>query len=133
MKLIELLRVMDDGFDVADDLFDMGVYFYASDNCGDYYDRVMLFFAQNIEVVKFQKDWYTICKIAEFIEANREAFDNFMNEVYNDAWQPQNRPKYTIDDEEWYDLYIDCFLNLVNGNFSESDYELLYGFLMEGK
>ena len=52
-----------------------------------------------------------------------------MRECNSEYYQPND--KVTMDDEEFYDLYINTFANLINGYYDEEDYELLYDLLIE--
>lgn len=134
MKIIEIFKLMEDGFDIADDIFDYGVFFFASDvnvQKDDYYDQVQLFIARDLDIIKLDTEHYSICKISEFMDRHRKAFDKWMNNNYYEAYQPQNRVVATIDDEEFYDIYIELFNDIVCGNLSESNYKELYGYLMD--
>lgn len=131
MKIIEVFKLMDDGFDIADDIFDYGVYFYATEEeKNDYYEKVQLFIAKDLDIIELDTKDYSICKISEFMDKHRKAFDKWMNNNYYESWQPQNRAVATIDDEEFYDIYIDLFNQIVCGNLSESEYKELYECLM---
>lgn len=119
------------GFDISDEVFDWGNYFdvnhYSLEK--DSYDVLMIYFANNIEMVKYREDWYSCCKVSEFIQAHRQAFDKFMVECNNERYQPND--EVSMDDEEFYDLYLMTFENLINGNYADEDYELLYNLLLE--
>lgn len=128
--LLDAIKFVGDGFDIGDDIFDWGNYFECySDikDCKDAYDKVQYVLAKNIEFVKYQKDWYSTCKITQFIEKYIDMFNDFLNEVWREEYQPRYFEKqYTSDDEEFYDIYLESmFSGLINGNYSESDYELL--------
>lgn len=133
--LKEALELLDDGFDIADDIFDWGNYFGYDLESDDYYDKLLDFMADHIEFVKYQKDWYSICKITDFIVKYQDKFDKFLNEVYLEEYTPKylckkyNMPKISEDDELFYDVYFDMFANLLNGNFSDEEYEKLYKIL----
>ena len=131
--LLDYVREQQGGFDISDDVFDFVNYFecYADfADCEDGYDKVMYLFGSNIKVLKFQPDWYSICNITEFIETNIDAFNEFLNQVYREEYQPQNFDRqYTSNDEEFYDIYIEMFGYLLNGSFTDSEYNLLYNIL----
>ena len=96
-------------------------------DCKDYYDKLMRMFATQIECEHYRPKWYSPCYITEYIEKNIDVFNKFMNEENNESFRPKN---YTdIDDETWYDLYMETFKNLINGNYSERQYEKLYKML----
>lgn len=132
MKIYEFMKFANsDGFDIADEIFDwcnfFGVDLHKQANSS--YDVVMVYFANNIEMVNYRENWYSCCKVSEFIQSHRKAFDKFMRMVNNEQYQPDDT--VTIDDEEFYDLYLMTFENLINGNYAEKDYELLYDLLLE--
>ena len=132
MKIYEFMKFSNKwGFDIGDEVFDWGNYFEVNDGLSseDFYDVVMVYFANNIEMVNYNEDWYSCCKVSEFIQSHRKAFDKFMEKCNSKYYQPND--KVTMDDEEFYDLYINTFVNLINGNYAEEDYELLYELLLE--
>ena len=121
------------GLDICDDIWDWGNYFEVDGDSTDYYNKVMQFFAMGIEVLKYEPNWYTVCDVAGFILKNKVAFDNFMNEVNNDNFKPRNNEKLcSVDDYVMFEVYIATFQELLNGNYSEDDYKLLYIELMAG-
>lgn len=132
MTIYEFMKFSDkDGFDISDEIFDWGTYFgidlhsFAQDS----YDVVMVYFANHIEMVQYREGWYSCCKVSEFIQAHRQAFDKFMTAANSEHYQPND--KITIDDEEFCDIYISTFESLVCGNYADEDYELLFDLLME--
>ena len=132
MKIYEFMKFTNKwGFDIGDETFDWGNYFevdhYSLEK--DSYDVLMVYFANNIEMVNYTEDWYSCCKVSEFIQSHRQAFDKFMVECNNEHYQPNN--EVSMDDEEFYDLYLMTFENLINGNYADEDYELLYDLLLE--
>ena len=132
MKIYEFMKFSNKwGFDIGDEIFDWGNYFEVDNynTSKDSYDTLMVYFANNIEMVNYNEDWYSCCKISEFIQAHRKAFDKFMVECNNKYYQPND--KVSMDDEEFFDLYISTFANLINGNYAVEDYELLYELLLE--
>lgn len=137
MKLKELLNKVGDGFDISDTVFDSGVYFDYSQDSEDYFDKVLDLMASEIEVKEYHPNWYTPCKITEYIDKHKKTFDSFLNKVYNECYTPKEVCKrlgvneIESDSEEFYDLYIDAFENLVIGKFSEEAYEMLYNLLIK--
>ena len=130
-EVVELLG----GLDIGDDVFDYGNYFEYDLDLKDYYDKVLDFMANEIEFETYRKDWFSTCKITNFIEKYQEQFDEFLNEVYREEYTPKyicqkhNIEKIDVDDELFYDIYIEMFGSLINGGFSEKDYENLYKIL----
>lgn len=132
MTILEFMKFSNkDGFDIADEIFDWATYFGADlhDTTNDSYNVVMVYFANEIEMVNFREEWYSCCKVSEFIQSHRKVFDEFMRMANNEYFQPND--EVTIDDEEFYDLYLATFENLINGNYAEDDYELLYDLLLK--
>lgn len=136
MKLIEFMEFSDNyGFDIADDIWDWGNYFETPRNfkeCeNDYYNLLMWHFANNIEIVKYQEDWYSICKVSEFIYKNIKAFNKFMNEKNREGYRPNEYEEIeSADDELMVDIYLPTFENLINGNYSDDDYKKLCEYLI---
>lgn len=133
MKLIECIKENHCGLDIADNIWDWGNYFeceYYEGDCYDYYDKLMHLFAEHIDVVKYSEDWYTICDISGFIWENLNAFSKFMNAANNENFQPYIQGVCeSIEDYRMFELYIATFQELLNGNYCDSDYELLYNYL----
>ena len=133
--LKEVLEFLDEGLDIADDIFDWGNYFEYNLELSDYYDKVLDFMANEIEFVKYHKGWYSICKITDFIQKYQDKFDEFLNDVYQEEYTPRyfcendGIEKIDVDDELFYDIYIEMFGSLINGGFSEKDYKKLYTIL----
>lgn len=132
MTIYEFMKFSNkDGFDIGDEIFDWATYFGADlhDTTNDSYNVVMVYFANEIEMVNYNEDWYSCCKVSEFIQSHRKAFDKFMVKCNNKNYQPND--KITMDDEEFCDLYLSTFESLVCGNYADEDYELLYELLLE--
>lgn len=132
-KLINYLKEKELGFDIADETWDWGNYFECPielDQDSDYYDKLMHLFAERIDVIKYQENWFTICDISNFIMQNIDAFTKFMIEFNNDNFNPSlcGVPE-SIDDYLLYELYIGTFQELINGNYAEKDYEKLFYYL----
>lgn len=125
--------------DIADNIFDWVNCFEVAEletsanknNIDDDYNNVLLWFADNIETTSNNSD-YINCNITEFIEGNRAVFDEFLNEVYKEEYQPQNMEKIESDSEEFYDYYLEgVFGGLINGTFSDEDYSILWRIICE--
>ena len=121
--------------DIADDTWDWGVYFESSNSkneCEDYYYLLMWYFANNIQIIKYQENWFSICKVSEFIFNNINVFDKFMNEENCVEFKPNEYEKIeSIDDELMVDIYLPTLENLMIGNYSENGYKKLYNYLIE--
>lgn len=128
-KLKDALTSVGDGFDITDTIFDWGEYLeypYEDLYSSDAYSKVMKLLADNIDFVEYREDGYSPCKVAEFIEKNIDKFNQFLNVVYNEEFKPQNFEKqYTVNDEEFYDIYMDMMSELIRGDFEDEDYQLL--------
>lgn len=136
MKLIEFMEFSDNyGFDITDDIWDWGNYFETPRNfkeCeNDYYNLLMWHFANNIEIVKYQEDWYSICKVSEFIYKNIKAFNKFMNEENREGYRPNEYEEIeSADDGLMVDIYLPTFENLINGNYSDDGYKKICEYLI---
>ena len=128
MKLLDCIKAHQGGFDIGDYTFDSGIYFECDSNetlpiNADSYDYCMRWLAENIEVYRFEPEWFTICHITEFIIENRQVFDELLNKIHVAQWQPKNYKQYTEEDEEFYDMYIEPLEGLISGNYSDHDYD----------
>lgn len=133
MTLYEFIKTRNgNGIDISDTIFDYLNYFECfvgnkeEKKSLDDYDKVMIFLAKHIEVeqhLPYQTE-SAICKIADFIESNRQLFDEFLNEVLLDRYAPKNNPPIKKETDEFYDLYMIAFSDLINGNFATSDYTI---------
>lgn len=116
-----------DGTDIADDVYDWVNYFGCcmdKSKSKDAYDKCMRYFATHIEVSNYRPKWYSNAFVSEFIHKNIDAFTKFMNENNITGFRPCEYDE--IDDELFYDLYMNTFGSLINGNYSDSQYaELL--------
>ena len=121
MTLYELVK-QDGGLDIGDNIYDWGNYFDFSED-GDDYDRCMVVMAKRIEVVNVNKNWFTTCKITEYLEKYKDTFTNFMNTFYDDEYKPQE--EIEVESEEFYDYYFDLFTSLINGGWSDREYKWL--------
>lgn len=131
MTIYEFMRFSnEEGFDICDQTFDWGNYFGLDFELKekDIYEMVMEYFARNIEMVNYQKEWFSVCKVSEFIQAHRKAFDMFMKECNGESHQPNS--SVSMEDEEFYWLYLATFESLINGNYSDDDYKLLLSLML---
>lgn len=135
MTLKEIMDLNNNyGFDICDETFDWGTYFYADfeEEKGDSYNDLMCLFAEEIVCIKYKKDYYSICQVSQFILSYKEAFDRFMNEENNEFYKPKNYDNITMNDGD-FEIYLLTFENLIIGNYSNSDYEKLYNYIIECK
>ena len=122
MTLYELVK-QNGGLDIGDNIYDWGNYFDFSDDSSDDYDRCMVVMAKEIEVVKINPNWFSCCKITDYLEKHKEAFTDFMNTFYDDEYKPQE--EIEAESEEFYDFYFDLFTSLINGGWSDREYKWL--------
>ena len=121
MTLYELVKE-DGGLDIGDNIYDWGNYFdFSDDNC-DEYDRCMVVMAKEIEVIKVNPNWFSWCKITDYLEKHKDTFTEFMNTFYDDEYKPVEVENQS---EEFYDYYIDLFASLINGGWSDNEYKWL--------
>ena len=136
-----MVTICDGGFDIGDVVWDFGTYFeceQAPSKEMDGYDKLMYIFGANIELVKYQKDWYSTCRIDAFIRANLKVFDKFLNEVMQEDYTPKGFAKkwgreQLLNSEDFFDIYITPFEHLINGNFSTDDYDRFVQIIKENK
>ena len=100
MTLYELVK-QQGGLDIGDNIYDWGNYFDFSDDDCDDYDICMVVMAKEIEVVNVNPNWFSCCKITEYLEKHKDTFTEFMNTFYDDEneftipphmrWQESNK------------------------------------------
>ncbi|MGN1337359.1 MAG: hypothetical protein ACI4WW_02675 [Candidatus Coprovivens sp.] len=140
LKLFEFLELIDiDCLDICDDIWDWGVGFcipnIENKNDFDYYDKFIMLLAHNIEIIKYQKNWYSQCNITKFIMENLKAFTQFMEEENIDEYNPskylenEDEKDITDDNSIIIDVYLPTLESLIIGNYSNSDYEKIYNYL----
>ena len=116
-----------DETDIGDDTYDWVNNFSCcmdKSKAKNPYDKLMRYFATNIEVSNYKPKWYSNAYVSDFIKKHIDAFNKFMNENNIEGFRPCEYDD--IDDETWYDLYMNTFSNLINGNYSDEQYaELL--------
>ena len=122
MTLYELVK-QDGGLDIGDNIYDWGNYFDFSDDDCDEYDRCMVEMAKRIEVVNVNKNWFTTCKITQFLQDNEDVVTEFIDSFYDDEYKPQE--EIEAESEEFYDYYFDLFTSLINGGWSDREYKWL--------
>lgn len=135
--LLEQMKLIGDGFDIGDDVYDFGTYFGCEyEKPEDYYDKCLTLIASEIELVKYQPKWFSTCKITDFIKKHQTKIDKWLNENFVEDWTPKHFQKeygvkkLTDDNEIFYELYIvEFFEKLCVGAFSEADYKEIYELL----
>lgn len=135
MTIYEFLSFCEDvdGLDIGDDVYDFVTHIdckLKKGQCKDNYDKCMRYLCTQMELGNYRPNWYSTCYISEYIKKNIVAFNRFMNEENDEKFQPQHYEE--IDDETFYDLYLNTFENLVAGNYADEDYEKLLRYLKEG-
>lgn len=133
MTLYEIIS-FSGGFDICDEDWDWGIYFDFTKDSNDSYDKCMEFMAKNIEVIKLKKDWYSPCKVAEFIGNNLEAFKKFFNEENREGYRPMDYENADdrASDDGFFEAYMEGMESLIAGNYTDSDYEKLLKYLNGG-
>ena len=127
-----------DGADISDDDWDWGIFLSCPDKgdieeLEDPYDKFCLILCLNLTCKGINHGWYTPCNVAGFIEANRKAFDRFMDEENAEGYRPMDyeEPLKADEDGGYFEVYMGTMENLIAGNYSESDYAKLIGYLLE--
>lgn len=132
MTIYELLSFVEgiDGIDIGDDVYDFVTHIdchIKKGECKDNYDKCMRYLCTQLELSCYRPNWYSNCYISEYIKKNIDAFTKFMDEENDEKFKPKNYED--IDDEMFYDLYLNTFENLVVGNYADQDYEKLLNYL----
>lgn len=133
-SIYETLRLVgQNDLDFCDNDWDFGVNMGCENSfeeCHDYYDKFMLLLCLNIKCLKVNTDWYSPCDFVSFFEENKKPIDKFLNEENREGFRPKDykslNPK---EDSGYYEVYFMSFENLINGNYSENNYEKLYKLL----
>lgn len=133
MTLYEIMKLKQEGFDIADTEWDWGTYvgFIDEDQVEDAYDRFILYFIQNVEIERLNEDWYSPCKVAEFVVKHLNAFKKFFNEENREGYRPMDYEDAdnSNEDEGFFEAYMCGIESLLCGNYCEDDYEKLYKLL----
>ena len=124
MTLYEQIINSKEGLDICDTIYDYGTYYDFNIEEDDSYSLCMKEMAKHIDFKCFKSNWYSQCEIAKFMFENQKTFNEFMNKYYNEEYRPKDNT-YSIEDEEFYDVYIDLFNMLVRGTFDSDQYTWL--------
>lgn len=131
--LYDALNFVGKGFDIGDGIFDFGIYFDYIKNPKNNYEKVIDFFAKNILFERYNVNWYSTCKISDFLYKNKKAFAIFMKNNNKENYQIHNISKITLKCNEMYDIFLPTFESLINGNYAESQYQELFKLLNQNK
>ena len=118
------------GFDIGDDVWDWGVYFDLPRTIDDNYDKFCEFVANNLTMVCYRDDWYSTCKVTEFLTKFDKAFRKFTNECNNENYQLGD---CEIESDQWFETIFPTFESLIVGGYSENDYGRLVELLNESE
>ena len=133
ITLYELFMLCDiDNTDIGDDIYDWCVNFACytdKSKCKDYYDKLMRMFATQIECDKYRPTWYSNCFVSKYIKDHIDVFKTFLNEENIKGVRPQDCENCETDDELFYDVYMSSMEQLINGNYSDRQYEKLFKLL----
>lgn len=123
---------VDEG-DISDEIYDWGVYVCYTEEPVDNYDKFMNYLLENIEMVEFKSDWYSPCKVTEFMLEHFDAFAKFFNEENGEAFRPDSYEGVNwSEDEEFYDVFLASLESLINGNYTDEDYGKILSYLENG-
>ena len=99
-----------------------------------WYFKLILLFCWNIKVVKPQPNWYTVCDVCGFIEANKEAWDQFLNEENREGYRPMDYKHLDPNkDDGYFEVYMQSFEQLCIGNYSDRQYGKLFLLLLNNQ
>lgn len=140
MSFYDAMRVFKlDGCDITDPVWDWGVYLAKPEalslkSARDPYDKFLLILALNLQFDQYVPDWYSPCRVCEFIEANRQAFDKFLDEENQEGCRPSDysEPLRSNEDEGYFEVYMQSMEGLIAGQYSEGGYAKLVKYLTEG-
>lgn len=116
------------GFDIGDNTWDWGNYFECSKDIDGGYDEFCDFVANNLVMICYRDNWYSTCKITEFLAKYDKAFRKFTNEYNGENWQLGD---YEIESDEWFEIIFATFDSLINGNYNDNSYSALVKLLKE--
>ena len=120
---------VEDG-DISDETYDWGTYISYTEDPEDDYERFMNFVMENTEMVSYNSDWYSPCKVTEFMLKYIDAFTKFFEEENGEAYRPSSYPGTDwANDETFYDVFLTSLESLLIGNYSEEDYSKLVAYL----
>lgn len=131
MKVIDFMNLTQTfEFDVCDAIYDWVAYLgvHDNENCDDY-DKLMRFFANNIEVVDLLTNGNLQCKVTDFIKEHYDAFLKFVEEENDDNYKPSSYDEFDLEGEDFYDIFLNTFENLLIGNYSDLSYTKLLKYL----
>lgn len=127
-----------DGSDICDRDWDWGIFLgipeaKSLEECEDGYDRFCLLLALNLHCTELRTDWYTVCDVCDFIEANRKAFDRFLEEANREGYRPSDYEGHlnANEDKGYYEVYMQSMECLIAGNYALEDYEKLIRYILE--
>lgn len=126
-----------DGLDICDSVYDWGIFVYCEeslDKCNDWYDAFMYVFCVNVICEKQVSDWYSPCRVTEFVKENMKAFKKFFNKENREGYRPkdyENSDDPDVD-EGFFEAYLEGMESLLAGNYCDRQYRDLIQ-LLAGK
>ena len=124
--------------DIAGNIFDWGIAFDCAcqiKDIHDGYDMFMYFIGREVNCLKFQPNWYSLCDVEKFIKKYISVFKKFFNEKNREGYRPMDYED--ADNEErdlgFYEAYLQPLESLIAGNYIEDDYLELSKSLMNLK
>lgn len=131
MSLYQLMKLTkEDCLDITGEDWDWGTAMCInldSNDETDGYNNLMKLICMNIDVIKYQPDWYTITTIEDFMWDNKDVFEPWFNKNNRMGYRPKDYkhidPK---EDSGFYEAYMEPLESLICGNYSDSDYHDLY-------
>lgn len=133
ITLYELFQLCDiEDTDISDDVYDWWVDFSCctdKSKCTDYYDKLMRYFATQIECDRYRPNWYSNCFVSKFIKEHLNVFRQFLNEENREGRRPKDCEDSETDDETFYTIYMTSMKQLIGGDYSERECEKLFKML----
>lgn len=102
----------------------------------DNYDRYVKLVLLNLPVIrKAKREGTVVCDCAGFIMNWYNAYKRFVNEEnreeYTEEWYTRNGLDLSPDvDEGFYEVFLETFFQLLNGQYSERQYGVLTNYLL---
>ena len=106
------------------------------DHSYDNYDRYVKLVTLNLPVIrKTQREHTVVCDCAKFIMDWYNVYKRFVNEEhkeqYTEKWYTEHGHKLNPDvDDGFYEVFMETFFQLFNGDYSERQYGVLVNYLL---
>lgn len=106
------------------------------DRSYDNYDRYVKLVTLNLPVIrKSQREHIVVCDCVKFIMDQYNVYKRFVNEEhkeqYTEKWYTEHGHELNPDiDDGFYEVFMETFFQLFNGEYSERQYGVLVNYLL---